>query len=57
MQFSVHSHDTVLDVNNGREKQEAAAYISAYAKGGEKIAEFKSQSLALDKAFKLCPES
>ena len=52
-----HINYTVLDVNSGREQQEAAAYISAYAKGGKKIAEFKSQSLALDKAFKLCPES
>ena len=52
-----HINYTVLDVNSGREKQEAAAYISAYAKGGKKIAEFTSQSLALDKAFKLCPDS
>ena len=26
---------TVLDVNEGSEKREAAAYIAAYAKGGE----------------------
>ena len=52
-----HVNYTVLDVNAGREGQEAAAYISAYAKGGKKIGEFKSQTLALDKAFKLCPDS
>ncbi|MGI9521037.1 MAG: glucosaminidase domain-containing protein [Hyphomicrobiaceae bacterium] len=52
-----HVNYTVLDVNSGREKQEADAYISAYAKGGKKIAEFKSQTLALDRAFKLCPDS
>lgn len=47
---------TVLDVNDGREKREAEAYIAAYAKGGETVAEFKSQNQALDKAFALCPE-
>jgi hypothetical protein len=47
---------TVLDVNEGREKREAEAYIAAYAKGGETVAEFKTQNLALDKAFNLCPE-
>lgn len=46
---------TVLDVNEGREKREAAAYIAAYAKGGEQVGTFKSQTLALEKAFKLCP--
>ncbi len=51
-----HVNYTVLDVNAGRERQEAAAYIAAYAQGGKKIGEFKSQTLALDKAFKLCPE-
>ncbi len=50
-----HINYTVLDVNPDRERQEAAAYIAAYAQGGKKIAEFKSQTLALDKAFKLCP--
>lgn len=47
---------TVLDVNAGREKREADAYISAYAKGGKTIAEFTSPKVALNKAFKLCPE-
>ncbi|MGI9425687.1 MAG: glucosaminidase domain-containing protein [Hyphomicrobiaceae bacterium] len=51
-----HVNYTVLDVNTNREQQETAAYISAYAKGGRKIGEFKSQTLALDKAFKLCPD-
>ena len=51
-----HTNYTVLDVNPGREKQETKAYIAAYAQGGKKIAEFKSQTLALDEAFKLCPE-
>lgn len=46
---------TVLDVNEGREKREAAAYIAAYAKGGEPIGTFKTQTQALEKAFKLCP--
>lgn len=48
---------TVLDVNEGREKREAEAYIAAYAKGGEMLGgEFPSQANALDKAFELCPE-
>lgn len=47
---------TVLDVNKGREKREADAYISAYAKGGASVGEFGSQNLALNKAFELCPE-
>lgn len=47
---------TVLDVNEGQEKREAEAYIAAYAKGGQQIAEFPNQTLALDKAFELCPE-
>ena len=47
---------TVLDVNEGTEKREADAYISAYAKGGEAVGEFPSQSQALEKAFELCPE-
>ncbi len=38
---------TVLDVNEGTEKREADAYISAYAKGGEAVGEFQSQSQAL----------
>jgi hypothetical protein len=46
---------TVLDVNEGRETREASAYIAAYARGGEKIGEFSNQTLALEKAFKLCP--
>lgn len=47
---------TVLDVNAGKEKREAEAYIAAYAKGGQTLEEFSSASAALDKAFKLCPE-
>lgn len=47
---------TVLDVNEGAEKRETDAYISAYAKGGQAIAEFTNQAQALDKAFELCPE-
>jgi hypothetical protein len=46
---------TVLDVNDGREDREAAAYIAAYAKGGKPVGTFKNQTLALEKAFKLCP--
>ena len=47
---------TVLDVNEGTEKREAEAYISAYAKGGQTVGEFTNQTQALDKAFELCPE-
>lgn len=47
---------TVLDVNEGAEKREADAYINAYAKGGQSVGEFQSQTLALEKAFELCPE-
>jgi hypothetical protein len=47
---------TVLDVNEGSEKREADAYIAAYAKGGETVAEFANPSQALDKAFELCPD-
>lgn len=47
---------TVLDVNEGSEKREADAYINAYAKGGQSVGEFPSQTLALEKAFELCPE-
>lgn len=47
---------TVLDVNDGSEKREADAYINAYAKGGQSVGEFQSQSQALEKAFELCPE-
>lgn len=47
---------TVLDVNEGAEKREADAYINAYAKGGQPVGEFPSQSQALEKAFELCPE-
>lgn len=47
---------TVLDVNEGAEKKEAEAYITAYAKGGEAIGEFPNQNAALDRAFELCPE-
>lgn len=47
---------TVLDVNEGQESREVEAYISAYAKGGQKIADFADQNAALDKAFQMCPE-
>ena len=47
---------TVLDVNEGTEQREADAYISAYAKGGQKVGEFNTPTQALDKAFELCPE-
>ncbi|MFA5948880.1 MAG: glucosaminidase domain-containing protein [Hyphomicrobium sp.] len=47
---------TVLDVNEGSERHESDAYISAYAKGGVSVGEFASQSQALEKAFDLCPE-
>ncbi|RUO98162.1 MAG: hypothetical protein EKK30_13130 [Hyphomicrobium sp.] len=47
---------TVLDVNEGSEKREAEAYISAYAKGGVTVGEYSNPSQALDKAFELCPD-
>ena len=47
---------TVLDVNEGAEKREADAFISAYAKDGAIAGEYGNQSQALDKAFELCPE-
>ncbi len=47
---------TVLDVNEGSSSREVEAYIAAYAKGGETVAEFASPEQALDKAFELCPE-
>jgi hypothetical protein len=47
---------TVLDVNEGSAKREAAAYIAAYAKGGKTLGEFANSSQALDKAFELCPD-
>lgn len=47
---------TVLDLHKGSEKRELDAYIAAYAKGGEKVGEFPSQTKALNKAFELCPE-
>jgi len=47
---------TVLDVNEQTAKREAEAYIAAYAKGGQTVGEYPSQTQALDKAFELCPE-
>lgn len=47
---------TVLDVTEANEKREIDAYIAAYAKGGEKLGSFASQTKALNKAFELCPE-
>lgn len=48
---------TVLDVNEGREQREVAAYIAAYAKNGKQLGEFQTSGKALSKAFELCPES
>jgi hypothetical protein len=50
------AHYTVLDVNEGVETREAEAYINAYAPGGKQVGTFKTQTMALDKAFELCPE-
>lgn len=47
---------TVLDVTESNEKREVDAYIAAYAKGGETVGSFPSQTKALTKAFELCPE-
>jgi hypothetical protein len=47
---------TVLDVTETNEKREVDAYIAAYAKGGERVGSFATQSKALNKAFELCPE-
>ena len=47
---------TVLDVTEANEKREVDAYIAAYAKGGENVGTFPSQTKALNKAFELCPE-
>ncbi len=47
---------TVLDVHENTKRREVDAYISAYAKGGEQIAEFPTPAGALDRAFELCPE-
>jgi len=47
---------TVLDVTETNEKREVDAYIAAYAKGGERVGSFPTQTKALNKAFELCPE-
>jgi hypothetical protein len=47
---------TVLDVTEANEKREIDAYIAAYAKGGERVGSFPTQTKALNKAFELCPE-
>ncbi len=47
---------TVLDVTEANEKREVDAYIAAYAKGGEQVGTFPTQTKALSKAFELCPE-
>jgi len=47
---------TVLDVTEANEKREVDAYIAAYAKGGERVGSFPTQTKALHKAFELCPE-
>lgn len=46
----------VLDVHEGSEEREAAAFIQAYAKNGTVAGEFPNQSQALERAFELCPE-
>lgn len=48
---------TVLDVNEGREQREVAAYIAAYAKNGTSLGTFNDPNTALSKAFELCPEN
>lgn len=48
---------TVLDVNEGREQREVAAYIAAYAKNGTSLGEYQTSNKALSKAFELCPEN
>ena len=47
---------TVLDVNEGREQREVAAYIAAYAQDGNSVGEYPSPAKALSKAFEMCPE-
>lgn len=47
---------TVLDVNEGREQREVAAYIAAYAQDGSSVGEYASPTKALAKAFEMCPE-
>ena len=47
---------TVLDVNEGREQREVAAYIAAYAQDGNSVGEFPNPAKALSKAFEMCPE-
>lgn len=47
---------TVLDVNEGREQREVAAYIAAYAQDGSSVGEFATPTKALAKAFEMCPE-
>ncbi len=51
-----HVNYTVLDVNAEREQSEIDAYIAAYARGGETVGRFPTQSRALAKAFELCPK-
>ena len=51
-----HVNYTVLDVNEGREKREADAYIAAYAKGGETVETHNDPAKALKRAFELCPD-
>lgn len=52
-----HVNYTVLDVNKGREDREIEAYVAAYAKGGETVAQFPDQTSALRRAFELCPSA
>ena len=47
---------TVLGVTDQNAKTEIDAYIAAYAKNGQPIAEFKTEDQALAKAFELCPK-
>ena len=46
----------MLDVTDVNEKREVDAYIAAYAKGGQQVGSFATQTKALNKAFELCPE-
>jgi hypothetical protein len=46
---------TVLQVDAALERPQADAFIRTYARGGETIARFPTQSDALTRAFGLCP--
>ena len=48
---------TALQVHAGKEKEEANAYILAYARGGTSVGEFATADQAITKAFELCPKA